>query len=278
MSASQGPYAAILRDLAGLILTVCAEAVAMLKRAAPEQALKLKSTQEWTIYLEFLKVFFNLVDRLSAFYLPLRDRPEFMNSLEDTVSQQLSNVLAPALAQNADQMEVTFTIGRAVAESRQTYERFAFVVTEDDPQKDEFLKFFAERVAHLLNMPGNGLVISSATLCASAIVPALKAAFERSVPPQSGTTAEREQVQAATEPTPPSTGNQIKLVSVMSSMEGEEVETRWGVHPRFRRDLTPEELRELSRLMNRVTRILGERYAAVAFSPGWAPWQQVGHA
>ena len=75
-----------------------------------------------------------------------------------------------------------------------------------------------------------------------------------------------------------SMGNEIKLVSVMSMLENEEVETRWGLHPRFRQDLTPDDMRELSRLMNRVTRILGERYAAVAFSPNWAPWQQVGHA
>jgi hypothetical protein len=61
-------------------------------------------------------------------------------------------------------------------------------------------------------------------------------------------------------------------------LENEEVETRWGLHPRFRQDLTPDDMRELSRLMNRVTRILGERYAAVAFSPNWTPWQQVGHA
>jgi hypothetical protein len=30
--------------------------------------------------------------------------------------------------------------------------------------------------------------------------------------------------------------------------------------------------------MNRVTQILGERYAAVAFSSDWASWNRIGHA
>ncbi|MES4784820.1 MAG: hypothetical protein C4294_02235 [Nitrospiraceae bacterium] len=76
----------------------------------------------------------------------------------------------------------------------------------------------------------------------------------------------------------PGTGNEIKLISVMSMLQGEEVETRWGLHPRFRQDLKPQEIQELSRLMNRVTRIVGERYAAVAFSADRASWHQAGHA
>jgi hypothetical protein len=81
-------------------------------------------------------------------------------------------------------------------------------------------------------------------------------------------------------PKPGATGasNEIKLVSVMATVSGEEVETRWGLHPRFRQDLTPEESKELTKLMNRVTQILGERYAAVAFSSDWASWNQIGHA
>ena len=74
------------------------------------------------------------------------------------------------------------------------------------------------------------------------------------------------------------TGTEIKLVSVMSSVKGEEVETRWGLHPRFRQDLTPEEAKQLTTTMNRVAKILGERYAAVAFSDQWASWHKAGHA
>lgn len=280
MSASQKQYAGLLRELAALLTAVSGESVTMVKRSLPDQALKFTSQQEWKIYLEFLKVLFNLADRLAAFYLPLKDRPEFMDSLEDAVAQQLKAVLSPALGPDTDHMEVTFTIGQAVAESRQVYERQAFVVTEESPGKAEYLRLFGERVADLMQAPGNGLIISAATLCTNAAIPAMKAAFEGTAhkSPTLGTTAE-----AGGEPAPQTSaggtlGNEIKLVSVMSTLEHEEVETRWGLHPRFRQDLTPDEMRELSRLMNRVTRIIGERYAAVAFSPNWAPWQQVGHA
>lgn len=280
MSASQGHHGGLLRDLAALLTAVSGESVTMVKRSLPDQALKFTSQQEWKIYLEFLKVLFNLADRLAAFYLPLKDRPEFMNSLEESVARQLKTVLSPALGPETDHMEVTFTIGQAVAESRQVYERQAFVVTEEGPAKAEYLRLFGERIADLAQAPGNGLIISAAALCANAAVPAMKAAFEGSTHQSATLEGTRE---AGTNTTPQTSasgtmGNEIKLLSVMSSLEQEEVETRWGLHPRFRQDLTPDEMRELSRLMNRVTRIIGERYAAVAFSPNWAPWQQVGHA
>lgn len=280
MSASQGEHVSLLRELAALLIAVSGESVAMVKRSLPDQTFKLTSQQEWKIYLEFLKILFNLADRLAAFYLPLKDRPEFMDSLEDAVTQQLKSVLSPALGPDTDQMEVTLTIGQAVAESRQVYERQAFVVTEESSAKAEYLRLFGEQIAETAQAPGNGLIISAATLCANAAIPAMKAAFEGathtsarlSATPEAGTETISHTSAGA------GMGNEIKLVSVMSTLENEEVETRWGLHPRFRQDLTPDDMRELSRLMNRVTRIIGERYAAVAFSPNWAPWQQVGHA
>ena len=280
MSASQGEYATLLRELAALLIAVSGESVTVVKRSLPEQALKLQSQQEWKIYLEFLKVLFNMADRFAGFYLPLKDRPEFMDSLEDTVTQQLKAVLSPALGPDTDQMEVTVTIGQAVSESRQVYERHAFMLTDESSAKAEYLRLFGERVAEATQAPGNGLVISAATLCANAAIPAMKAAFEGAPHKQpTVSTAPAAVAHPVGQPTAGgSMGNEIKLVSVMSMLENEEVETRWGLHPRFRQDLTPDDMRELSRLMNRVTRILGERYAAVAFSPNWAPWQQVGHA
>jgi hypothetical protein len=74
------------------------------------------------------------------------------------------------------------------------------------------------------------------------------------------------------------TGNEIKLISVMSDVTGEEIETRWGLHPRFRQDLTADEMQQLTKLMNRVAKVLGERYATVAFSEEWNSWHKAGHA
>ena len=277
MPASQGPYSDILRDLSSLMVAVSGESVTMIKRSAPDQAMKLKKSGEWDIYLEFLQLQFNLADRLSAHYIPLKDQPVFMDSLEDAVTQQLKNVLAPALGPGTDEMEVVVAIGETVAQSRQRYERFKFLVTEDSKQREEYFKAFGETVAHLIGAQGDGMVISAATLCGNAVIPAMQSLLESAT---SGTAQTEPAAAARVAPEyGGATGNEIKLISVMSTIQGEEIETRWGLHPRFRQDLQPEQKQELNRLMNRVSHILGSRYASVAFSPEWSTWhQQAGNA
>jgi hypothetical protein len=279
MGTANKEYQSQLRQLAELMLAVSGESVTMMKRNAPEQALKLKRQDEWGIYMEFLKVMFNLTDRLSALHIPIKDQLEFMNGLEDAVTQQLKSVLEPAFGNNADQMEIVLTIGNAVAESRRTYEKYKFLVTEDSKTKNEMFRDFGERVAELLGAPGNAQLSSAATLCASAIVPAISAMLQGQAPPAPAT-APKATASAidSTNDKKGVTGQEIKLVSLMSSVSGEEVETRWGLHPRFRDDLTPTELQQLNKLLNRVAKILGERYATVAFSQEWASWHEAGHA
>ncbi len=280
-TSQQGAFSDVLRDLASLMVSVAGESVSMIKRSAPEQAAALKRQQEWEIYLEFLQVMFNLADRLAAFYIPVREQPPFMDELEAVVGRHLKAALDPTLGSNSDEMAMALTIGKAVSESRARYERFRFTVTENSPVKDELFKLFAERVAGVMGAPGNGMVLSAATLCASAVIPAMKAVFEKQTGVQTPGQRSVEQATASKAGDPASTrtaGSEIKLVSVMSAVEGDEVETRWGLHPRFRRDLKPEEAKELSRLMDRVTRILGERYAAVAFTEDWAIWRHTGNA
>jgi hypothetical protein len=275
-----------LRQLAELILAVAGESVTVMKRNAPERALKLKRQDEWGIYLEFLKVMFNLTDRLSALYLPIKEQPQFMDSLEDAVTLQLTHVLEPAFGSGADQTELMLTVGAAVAESRQTYDRYRFLVTENNPVKDEMLKNFGERVADAMGITGNAQVSSAATLCAIAVIPAIKAILARDAPPAAVIDTATQAIEATPAP-PPSTatpghqgptGTEITLVSVMSTVAGEEVETRWGLHPRFRQDLPPEDMQRVAKLMNRVAKILGERYASVAFSDEWSSWHKAGHA
>lgn len=285
MATAHKEYQSQLRGIAELILAVAGESVTVMKRNAPERALKLKRQDEWGIYLEFLKVMFNLTDRLSILYLPIKDQPLFMDSLEDAVTLQLKNVLEPAFGSGADQTEIMLTVGAAVAESRQTYERYRFLVTEDTPAKHEMLKDFGGRVADAMGIAGNEHVTSAATLCASAVIPAIKAVLAGDAPPAAVNSATPATAAAATLLLPPATpepqgptGTEIKLVSVMSTVEGEEVETRWGLHPRFRQDLPPEDMQQVTRLMNRVAKILGERYASVAFSDEWTSWHKAGHA
>jgi hypothetical protein len=274
-----------LRQLAELILAVAGESVTVMKRSAPERALKLKRQDEWGLYLEFLKVMFNLTDRLSALYLPIKTQPQFMDSLEDAVTLQLKNVLEPAFGSGADQMEIMLTVGTAVTESRQTYEQYRFLVTEDNPVKDEMLKDFGGRVAETMGIAGNAQVSSAATLCASAVIPAIKAILAGDAPPAAVVSTATQATSTTSAPPPTEapkpqgpTGTEIKLVSVMSTVTGEEVETRWGLHPRFRQDLPPEDMQQVAKLMNRVAKILGERYASVAFSDEWVSWHKAGHA
>lgn len=282
MGTANKEYQAQLRQLAELMLAVSGESVTMMKRNAPEQALKLKRQDEWGIYLEFLKVMFNLTDRLTALHIPIKDQLEFMNGLEDAVTTQLKTVLEPAFGNNADQMEIVLTVGNAVAESRDLYEKYKFLITEDSKPKNELFQAFAERVAQTLGASQNGQVIAAATLCASAIIPAVSAVLQRQAPPTAAPSTPTQQPANATgngEPVKKGpTGQDIKLVSLMSNVSGEEVETRWGLHPRFRGDLTPAELQQLTKHLNRVAKILGERYAAVAFSEEWNSWHKTGHA
>jgi hypothetical protein len=278
MATATTEYKERLRQLAELMLAVSGESVTMMKRNAPEQALKLKRQDEWGVYLEFLKILFNLTDRLVALHIPLKDQMEFMNGLEDAVTQQMKRALEPAFGNNTDQMEIVMTIGTTVAESRQTYEKYKFLITEESKLKSEMFRDFGERVAEVLGAPGNAQLSSAATLCASAVVPALNAVLQGQAPPSQETSQSVPMPAGATTDLKKSTGQEIKLVSLMSSVSGEEVETRWGLHPRFREDLTPSELQQLTKLLNQVAKILGERYAAVAFSKEWTSWHKAGHA
>lgn len=282
MATTKTPYSQQLRSLAELMLAVAGESVTVMKKNAPEQALKLKRQDEWGLYLEFIKVMFNLTDRLSAFHVPIKDQPEFMNGLEDAVTAQLKSVLEPAFGSSVDQTEIMLTIGGAVAESRQLYERYRFSVTEDSKIKNEMFDAFGARVADALGVSGNPQITSAATLCATAVIPALTAILKGDAPPSASGASPKPAGSVAAEASPATpkgqTGNEIKLISVMSNVTGEEVETRWGLHPRFRQDLTAEEVQQLTKLMNRVAKVLGERYATVAFSDEWSSWHKAGHA
>lgn len=278
MATANTEYKDQLRQLAELMLAVSGESVTLMKKNAPEQALMLKRQDEWGLYLEFLKIMFNMTDRLAALHIPLKDQMDFMNGLEDAVTQQLKNALEPAFGHQADQMEIMLTIGAAVAESRQSYEQYKFLVTEESKAKNEMLRDFGEKIAQVLGAPGNSRLSSAAALCAGAIVPAISAVLQGQTPPAADSTHKASASIADPLDTKGPTGQEIKLISLMSSVSGEEVETRWGLHPRFREDLTPAELQQLTKLLNRVAKIVGERYAAVAFSDEWASWHKAGHA
>lgn len=278
MATSKSPHAQILRELATLMLSVAGESVSMVKRSSLDAAAKLKRQDEWRIYLEFLKILFNFADRYSALYIPVREQPQFMNGLEDAVSERLKDLMAPVLASDADPMEIVVTIGNTVAESRALYEPYKFLITEDAKEKEACFAKLGERVAETMGAAGDGMVASSAVLCTTAVIPAMRQLFENLTGMAQTASSPTAGAAGTAEPAKGAIGNEIKLVSVMATIEGETVETRWGLHPQFRRDLTPEENKQITKLMNRATQIVGERYATVAFSEKWASWQNPGHA
>ena len=285
---STDTYGPVLKDLANTMLGVARESVALMKRSDQQRSLKLNRNQEWEVYLEFLRVQFNLVDRLSAFHIPIQDQREFMNSLEDSVTAQLRTALIPTMSSTeVDEMEVTFAVGKTVAESRKIYERYKFVVNDQSKERDAFFQAFAVRVADKMGASGSEGLTSAAFLCASSVVPALTKLFEDATnPPSSATSldADQQKTSEVSSPSsaPPSEGTDegktIKLVRVMSKISGEEVDTWWGIHPQFQRDLQPQEAKELAQHMNRVARIIGERFAVVASLAQSSGDQPVGHA
>ncbi|MDH3504038.1 MAG: hypothetical protein OEM58_05860 [Nitrospirota bacterium] len=291
-------YENVLKDLAHTMMSVARESVGLIKRSDQKLAMKLQRKQEWEIYLEFLRMLFNLVDRLSGFYIPIQAQREFMNSLEDSVAHQLKTVLAPSLSSSeVDDMEVTLSVGQVVSDSRKTYEKFKFVVTDQTKERDQYFQFFSERIASKAGAPGKQEITAAAFLCGSAVVPALKSLFEDATKPKveaamagaslagkegSGSSLPGQEGSSSNPSGAPETAgkNLIKLISVVSRAQGEEVESWWGLHPQFRRDLPPEEAKELAKHMNRATRIVGERFAVVASlaQSGTNPNQPVGNA
>ncbi len=268
----------VLKDLTHTMMSVARESVNLIKRSDQQHAMKLQRRQEWDIYLEFLRMLFNLVDRLSAFHIPIQAQRDFMNSLEDSVAHELNTVLAPSLsASELDDMAVTLSVGQTVAESREIYEKFKFVVTDQTKERDEYFQFFAERVSSKAGAAGKKEIVSAAFLCGTAVIPAFNTLFQDAFKPKqdplpmptpeasesSPASESTDQTDTASAPEGTTGSNFIKLISVVSKAQGEEVETWWGLHPQFRRDLPQNEAKELSKHMNRVTRIVGERFSVV---------------
>lgn len=252
----------ILKDLSNTILDVCRESVTLIKQSDPAVTTTLSQKQEWEIYLEFLKVLFNVVDRVSAFHVPIQQQPEFMNGLEDYVSERLKILLAPSLSSSdIDDQEIVVAVGQAVAESREMYESYKFVYSEDSKERNAFFQHVGERVADRVGASNNQAIVSTTALCISAVLPALTALFEGKTPEPGAKASPETQPQTAGQAPAPSGAKMIKVISVVTSISGEEFETRWGLLPQFRRDLKPDQVNALTDYMNRVAQIVGDRFA-----------------
>lgn len=65
----------------------------------------------------------------------------------------------------------------------------------------------------------------------------------------------------------PSTRGQTKpeteLLNVIVERNGQQVSTKWGLHPSLKEELLPEEWKELTAVMEKVTAIVGHRFSEV---------------
>lgn len=55
----------------------------------------------------------------------------------------------------------------------------------------------------------------------------------------------------------------IELLKVVVTRDGLKVSAQWGLHPQMKKDLRPEEWKELTDLMVRITSIVGGRFAKI---------------
>jgi len=68
-----------------------------------------------------------------------------------------------------------------------------------------------------------------------------------------------EQLTEANKPKTPET----ELLNVLVEREGQKVSTKWGLHPKLKEELQPEEWKELTEIMGKVTTLIGNRVSAV---------------
>ena len=68
-----------------------------------------------------------------------------------------------------------------------------------------------------------------------------------------------EQLTEANKPKTPET----ELLNVLVEREGQKVSTKWGLHPKLKEELQPEEWKELTEIMGKVTNIVGKRFSQI---------------
>lgn len=55
----------------------------------------------------------------------------------------------------------------------------------------------------------------------------------------------------------------VELLKVVVTRDGQKVSAQWAVHPQIKHDLLPDEWKEVSELMAKVTGLVGARFAQV---------------
>ncbi|MEE8126222.1 MAG: hypothetical protein V3T42_10445 [Nitrospirales bacterium] len=74
---------------------------------------------------------------------------------------------------------------------------------------------------------------------------------------QSGSGAGQSSSQAPTNPP------ETEILHVVIQRDGKQVSAKWGLHPNLKDELKPEEWKELTEIMGKVTTLVGNRFSQV---------------
>jgi hypothetical protein len=176
--------------LAETLLGIAQESVTLVKRQVPAVAAKLSRKQEWEVFIEFLKVMFNVADRIAAFHVPVSEYLRFLDALEDAVIDHMNNAFRQQAGPDYDEIPLKVSIAAAFDIGQKLYQPFQFMITEEGAEKDRYFNKLAEAVATAMTARGNSAIMTAAAMCASTSVTAIKMLMESSegrTPPNPGT-------------------------------------------------------------------------------------------
>ncbi len=165
--------------LGELMLAISRESMTLLKRQAPN-AQTLERTQEWEGFVEFLKVLFNLVDRVATLYIPVSEYLQFLDAVEDAVIDQMNNAFRKQSGGAYDETPLKVSIAAAFETAQNFYQPHRFMITDEGPDRDRYLTAFGEAVANVLGLKGNKMIVTTASMCAGSSIAAIKALLESS--------------------------------------------------------------------------------------------------
>ena len=161
-----------------LMLVIARESMTLIKRNDPAIASKLPRKQEWEAFLEFLKVLFNLADRVSAFYVPVSEYLQFLDAVEDAVIDQMNNAFRQQAGPGYDETPLKISISAAFDVGQKLYQPYQFLVLEEGKERALFFQKFGETLATALDARGNNTIATTATMCVSSSITAMKALME----------------------------------------------------------------------------------------------------
>src|SRR5260370_16793500 len=119
-----------------LMLMIARESMTLLKRNPPDIGGKMTRKQEWEAFLEFLKVLFNLADRVGAFYVPVSEYLQFLDAVEDAAIDQMNNAFRQQAVPEYEETPLKVSISAAFYDPQQFHQPFQFPLTSIDPYRN----------------------------------------------------------------------------------------------------------------------------------------------